>query len=85
MLHDIAPPPDIDLGAPLSPAAPVAPVARFLATSSAWLMSSTAQHTAMAGGQTRPPWGDGARLPGAQWSGPIDSSHGPTTPISTAK
>jgi hypothetical protein len=49
------------------------------------LMSRAAQHAAMAGGQTRPPWGDGARLPGAQWSGPIASSHGPTTPISTAK
>jgi hypothetical protein len=75
-------PHDIDLIAPVSR---VAPLERFLATSSAWLMSRAAQHAAMAGGQTRPPWGDGARLPGAQWSGPIASSHGPTTPISTAK
>ena len=82
MPHNIATPTAIH---PFAPVSRFAPLERFLATSSAWLMRSAAQHTAMAGGQTRLPWGDGARLPVAQWAGPIASSHGPTTPISTAK
>ena len=73
MTHDIAPPPAM------------APIARFLAISSAWLKGGAAQQPPMERDQTRSPWGDGARLPVGQWVGPMASSQGPTTPISTAK